>query len=82
MRQMWKAESYLCSALTESGHVRKKSWVVCGRDYLAPQLKLLARAIITTISDLNQLQMLTIELSIASSQERAKELLLSLVSAA
>ncbi len=47
-----------------------------------PQLELLAKALITTISDLNQLQMLTIELSIASSQEHAKELLLSLVSAA
>jgi predicted transposase YdaD len=47
-----------------------------------PQLELLAKAIITTISDLHQLQMLTIELSITSSQEHAKELLLSLVSAA
>ena len=47
-----------------------------------PRLELLAKALITTISDLNQLQMLTIELSIASSQEHAKELLLSLVSAA
>ncbi len=47
-----------------------------------PQLELLAKALITMISDLNQLQMLTIELSIASSQEHAKELLLSLVSAA
>jgi hypothetical protein len=47
-----------------------------------PQLELLAKALITTISDLNQLQMLTIELSIASSQEHAKELLLSLASAA
>jgi len=47
-----------------------------------PQLEQLARAIIATISDLNQLQVLTIELSTASSQEHAKELLLSLVSAA
>ncbi|HWS85104.1 MAG TPA: hypothetical protein VN207_12695 [Ktedonobacteraceae bacterium] len=47
-----------------------------------PELELLAKVIITTISDLNQLQMLTIELSVVSSQERAKELLLSLVSAA
>ena len=47
-----------------------------------PQLELLAKAIIATTSDLHQLQMLAIELSIASSQEHAKELLLSLVSAA
>jgi len=47
-----------------------------------PELELLARAIITMISDLNQLQMLTVELSIASSQERIKELLMSFVSAA
>jgi len=47
-----------------------------------PELELLAKAIITTISDLNQLQMLTIELSIVSSQEHAKDFLLSLVSAA
>ena len=42
-----------------------------------PELELLARAIITVISDLNQLQMLTIELSVASSQEDAKRLLLA-----
>jgi hypothetical protein len=54
----------------------------CFRAKRFPQLELLAKALITTISDLNQLQMLTIELSIASSQEHAKELLLSLASAA
>ncbi len=47
-----------------------------------PELEQFAREAIETVSDLNRLQTLTIELSIASSQERAKELLLSLVSAA
>jgi hypothetical protein len=47
MRRTWKAESYLCSAPLESGSVPQKSWSVCGRDYLTPQLELLAdRAII------------------------------------
>ncbi len=47
-----------------------------------PELEQFAREIIKTVSDLNQLQMLIVELSVASSQEQAKELLLSLVSAA
>jgi len=47
MRRTWKAESYLCSAPRESGSVPQKSRSVCGRDYLAPQLALLAdRAIV------------------------------------
>jgi predicted transposase YdaD len=45
-----------------------------------PELEQLAREAIETVSDLKQLQTLTIELSVASSQEQAKELLLSLVS--
>ena len=47
-----------------------------------PLLELLAKATITTISDLNQLQMLTVELSVAPSQEPARDFLLSLVSSA
>ncbi len=47
-----------------------------------PELEQLAKAIIVTISDLNQLQTLIIELSISSGQEHVKHLLLSLVSAA
>jgi len=47
-----------------------------------PELEQLARAIIGVISDVNRLQMLVVELSIASSQEQVKQLLLSLVSAA
>jgi predicted transposase YdaD len=46
-----------------------------------PELELLAMAIITMISDLNQLQTLTIELSVASSQEDARRLLFSFGSA-
>ena len=47
MRRTWKAESYLCSAQRESGPVPRASWSVCGHDYLAPQLSLLAdRAIV------------------------------------
>jgi hypothetical protein len=47
MRRTWKAESYLCSAQREGGSVPRASWSVCGRDYLAPQLSLLAdRAIV------------------------------------
>lgn len=42
-----------------------------------PELELLAKAIIPLISDLNQLQTLAVELSIASSQEDAKRLLFS-----
>ena len=45
-----------------------------------PELEQLAREAIETVSDLKQLQTLTIELSVTSSQEQAKELLLSLVS--
>ena len=45
-----------------------------------PELEQLARDVITTIGDLNRLQMLIVELSTVSSQERAKELLRSLVS--
>ena len=43
-----------------------------------PELELLARAIISMISDLNQLQTLAVELSVASNQEDAKRLLFSL----
>ena len=47
MRRTWKAESYLCSARRESGHIPQASLSVCGHDYLAPQLELLAdRAIV------------------------------------
>ena len=47
MRRTWKAESYLCSARREGGSVPVASWSVCGRDYLRPQLELLAdRAIV------------------------------------
>jgi hypothetical protein len=47
MRRTWKAESYLCSAPREGGSVPRSSWSVCGRDYLKPQLLLLAdRAIV------------------------------------
>jgi hypothetical protein len=47
MRRTWRAESYLCSAPRKSGSVPKPSWSVCGRDYLLPQLSLLAdRAIV------------------------------------
>jgi len=44
-----------------------------------PELERLARLIIAAISDLNRLQVLIVELSMSSSQEHAKELLLSLV---
>jgi predicted transposase YdaD len=47
-----------------------------------PALEQLTRAIIATISDPNQLQVLIVELSTSSSQEQTKQLLLSLVSAA
>jgi|tagenome__1003787_1003787.scaffolds.fasta_scaffold20971097_2 hypothetical protein len=47
MRRTWKAESYLCSARREGGHIPRASLSVCGHDYLAPQLELLAdRAIV------------------------------------
>jgi flagellar biosynthesis/type III secretory pathway protein FliH len=46
-----------------------------------PEIEQFAREIIETISDPNRLQTLIVELSIAPSQERAKELLLSFVSA-
>ncbi|MBV8220380.1 MAG: hypothetical protein JO325_18085 [Solirubrobacterales bacterium] len=47
LRRTWITESYLCSAPRESGPVPTRSWSVCGRDYLAPQLSLLAdRAIV------------------------------------
>jgi len=46
-----------------------------------PELELLARAIISMIDNLHQLQMLAIELSVASSQEETKHLLFSLGSA-
>jgi len=45
-----------------------------------PELEQLATKIIKQITDLKQLDKLIIELSIASSQERAKDFLLSLVS--
>ena len=45
-----------------------------------PELEPFAREIIEKISDANQLELLTAELSIAPSQERAKELLRSFVS--
>jgi len=47
-----------------------------------PALEQLAKAIIATISDLNHLEVLIVELSTSSSQEQTKQLLLSLVSAA
>ncbi|HWS83787.1 MAG TPA: hypothetical protein VN207_05960 [Ktedonobacteraceae bacterium] len=47
-----------------------------------PQLRQLAEEIIEKINDANRLQVLAIELSVVSSQEQAKDLLLSLVSAA
>jgi predicted transposase YdaD len=47
-----------------------------------PELELLARAIITTICDLQRLEVLVVELSTSSSQEDTKQLLLSLVSTA
>jgi hypothetical protein len=47
-----------------------------------PELEQFATDIIETINDPQQLQMLIFELSIAPSQERAKELLLSLTSSA
>jgi hypothetical protein len=47
LRRTWITESYLCSAPRESGPVPQASWSVCGRDYLAPQLSLLAdRAVV------------------------------------
>jgi predicted transposase YdaD len=46
-----------------------------------PEIKQFAKEIVETISDPNRLQTLIVELSIAPSQERAKELLLSFVSA-
>ena len=46
-----------------------------------PEIEQFAKEIIETISDPNRLQTLIVELSIAPSQERAKELLLSFVSA-
>ena len=47
LRRTWITESYLCSAPRESGPVPRASWSVCGRDYLRPQLSLLAdRAIV------------------------------------
>jgi predicted transposase YdaD len=46
-----------------------------------PEVEQFAKAIITMISDLHQLQMLTIELSVASSQEDARRLLFSFGSA-
>jgi hypothetical protein len=47
LRRTWITESYLCSAPRESGPVPRRSWSVCCRDYLAPQLSLLAdRAIV------------------------------------
>ena len=42
-----------------------------------PELEQLAKEIVETIKDLDQLQMLVVELSIVSSQEHAKQLLLS-----
>ncbi|MBV9100102.1 MAG: hypothetical protein JOZ46_01340 [Candidatus Dormibacteraeota bacterium] len=40
-------ESYLCSAPREGGSVPRDSWSVCARDYLKPQVELLAdRAIV------------------------------------
>jgi hypothetical protein len=47
-----------------------------------PALEQLAQEIIETISDANRLQVLIVDLSVSSSQEQAKELLLALVSAA
>jgi hypothetical protein len=47
-----------------------------------PELEQLAKEIVEMIKDLDQLQMLAVELSIASSQEHAKQLLLSHVSGA
>lgn len=45
-----------------------------------PELEKLAKDVITMISDLNRLQVLVVELSTASSQEDARELLCSFVS--
>jgi predicted transposase YdaD len=47
-----------------------------------PALEQLAKAIIATLSDLNRLEVLIVELSTSSNQEQTKQLLLSLVSAA
>ena len=47
-----------------------------------PTLEQLAKVIIATITDLKQLEVLIVELSVSSSQEQTKEILLSLVSAA
>jgi len=47
-----------------------------------PTLEQLAKVIIATITDLNRLEVLIVELSVSSSQEQTKEILLSLVSAA
>ncbi len=47
-----------------------------------PRLEQLAKVIIATISDLDRLDVLIVELSVSSSQEQTKEILLSLVSAA
>jgi predicted transposase YdaD len=46
-----------------------------------PELEQFAREVIEKINDADRLQMLIVELSIAPSQERAKELLLSFTSA-
>ena len=45
-----------------------------------PELEKLAKVVIAAVSDVERLQMLIIELSIASSQDQARELLFSLAS--
>lgn len=47
-----------------------------------PTLEQLAKVIVATITDLHRLEVLIVELSVSSSQEQTKEILLSLVSAA
>jgi len=47
-----------------------------------PELEQLARAIIAAVNDVERLQKFIVDLSISSSQEQAKQLLASLISAA
>lgn len=49
LRRTWITESYLCSAPTESGSVRRSAWTACARDYLEPQVQLLSNCVIVAL---------------------------------
>lgn len=49
LRKTWISETYLCSAVREGGSVPAASWRTCAKDYLGPQLRLLADRVVVVL---------------------------------